>query len=61
MARYRVVEPCAVVQGGRAWQVGDEVELPDAQAADLGSVVTLLKSESADSEESEPAGEADGQ
>lgn len=39
MAKYKVVSSCAMVQGGRAWQVGDEVELTDAQATDLGGVV----------------------
>lgn len=31
MAKYKVVEP-GPIQAGRAWQVGDEVELDDAQA-----------------------------
>ena len=39
MAKYRVVEPSAVIQGGRAWQVGDVVDLTDKQAADLGGMV----------------------
>ncbi|OFB37972.1 hypothetical protein BA059_16890 [Mycolicibacterium sp. (ex Dasyatis americana)] len=38
MAKYKVVSP-GPVQGGRAWQVGDVVELSGAQAAQYAGKV----------------------
>lgn len=39
MAQYKVVAPCAVIKGGRAWQVGDVIEVDDAKTAGLESVL----------------------